>query len=230
MHESAAKEGTAGGRPLVSNERLEFLGDAVLGFIVARLLYERYPSAPEGELALRKSSLVSDAALAVSAERLGFGPLLVLGRGFARATAGPTRSMLAGSFEAFVAVLARAAGVDVAAAFVEREHVAWLADAAVPAGDPKTVLQEWSQGFHGSTPRYVDRAEGPPHDRTFVATALVDGEPLADGSGRSKKEAQRAAAARALELLAERHGDVAVQKLSAALQSSPQPPSKKHSP
>jgi ribonuclease-3 len=231
VHESAAKEGSdGGGTALVSNERLEFLGDAVLGFIVARLLYDRFPAAREGELALRKSSLVSDAALAVTAERLGFGTLLVVGRGFARASSGPTRSMLAGAFEAFVAVLARAAGLDVATAFVEREHVERLGRAALPVDDPKTILQEWSQRHHGSTPRYVDHAEGSPQERTFASTAVVDGEPIAHGTGLSKKEAQRAAAARALELLSEHHDDVGPRKLSAPRQSSARPPSKKHRP
>src|SRR5271163_55181 len=88
VHESAVREKLAER----SNERLEFLGDAVLGFLVARLLCERYPGAPEGELALRKSSLVSDVAIAATAERLGFEALLVLGQGLANLPAARRRS------------------------------------------------------------------------------------------------------------------------------------------
>jgi len=231
VHESAAREAKAGAvRPLVSNERLEFLGDAVLGFIVARLLYEKYPDAPEGELALRKSALVSDAVLGVTAERLGFAPLLVLGGGYAGGRAAPTRSMLAGAFEAFVAALARSAGLEAATAFVQRQHVATIGETAAPAADPKTVLQEWTQAHHGSAPRYADSAEGPPHERIFTATVFVADAPVAEGSGPSKKEAQRAAAARALELIAARGEDAAPQKPAARLKSSANPPSKQHSP
>ncbi len=231
VHESAAREAKQGaGPPIRSNERLEFVGDAVLGFIVARMLYDKYPDAPEGELALRKSALVSDAVLAVTAERLGFGPLLKLGGGYAGGRSAPARSMLAGAFEAFVAALAHAAGLETAAAFVERQHVATVDEGALPAADPKTVLQEWTQAHRGSAPRYADRAEGPPHERVFTATVFVDGAPAGEGAGPSKKEAQRAAAARALEHLVAREEDVVPQKTAARLKSSATPPSKQHRP
>ncbi len=231
VHESAAKEAKAGaGRPLVSNERLEFLGDAVLGFIVARLLYETYPDAPEGELALRKSALVSDAVLAVTADRLGFAPLLVLGGGYAGGRAAPTRSMLAGAFEAFVAALALGAGLEAATAFVTRQHVATMSESALPAADPKTALQEWTQAKHGFAPRYADRAAGPPHERVFTATVFVGDAAVGEGTGPSKKEAQRAAAARALDVLAARREDDVLRKPAAPLKSSATSPSKQRSP
>jgi ribonuclease-3 len=220
VHDSAAKEAAEGAGPaIVSNQRLEFLGDALLGFVVARYLFDRYPEASEGELTLRKASLVRDAALAQTAERLGFGPLLVLGKGLA-GKGGPTRSMLADAFEAFVACLGRAAGADVAAEFVRREHVEPLEAAAEPVDDPKTALQEYSQRRWTAAPRYHDRFEGPPHERRFIAEVEVEGERLAAGEGPSKKEAQRAAAARALAVLSERHGDVEARKLSRPVQSS----------
>jgi ribonuclease-3 len=229
VHESAAKEGTdTGAAARTSNERLEFLGDAILGFLVAGRLYERYPDAREGELALRKSFLVSDAALAHTAERLGFGSLLVVGAGHGQAA--PARSMLAGAFEAFVAVLWRAAGPEVVASFLDREHIIPRESTAETIDDPKTVLQEWTQKHYATTPVYADRAEGPPHARTFFAKVAVDGEPLADGIGPTKKEAQRAAAAVALEVLRKRYDDVAPRKLSGPAKSSARPPSKRHRP
>ena len=211
VHESAVKEKLA----TRSNERLEFLGDAILGFTVARSLYERYPDAPEGELALRKSSLVSDAALAATAERLGFDGLLVLGAGLANLPFARRRSALADAFEAFLAVLARECGQAVVDRFVMREHVAERERLGGTIDDPKTILQEWSQRRFASVPIYADRFEGPDHERTFHAEVAVS-DVRANGSGPSKKEAQRAAAAAALALLAERFDDVKPRALSHA--------------
>jgi ribonuclease-3 len=211
VHESAVKEKLAP----QSNERLEFLGDSILGFVVARSLFERYPDAAEGELALRKSSLVSDAALAATAERLGFDALLVLGAGLANLPPTRRRSALSDAFEAFLAVLQRECGFDVVEAFVMREHVAVREGLGGTIDDPKTILQEWSQRRLASVPAYVDRFEGPDHDRTFHAEVAV-GDVRTAGTGRSKKEAQRAAAAAALAVLAERYDDVAPKALSRA--------------
>jgi ribonuclease-3 len=211
VHESAVRERLAAH----SNERLEFLGDAVLGLSVARSLFERYPNAREGELALRKSSLVSDAALAATAERLGFGALLVLGAGLANLPPARRRSALADAFEAFLAVLLRECGWAAVDAFVMREHVTERERLGGPLDDPKTILQEWSQRRFASVPAYADRFEGPPHERTFFAEVAVH-DVRATGSGASKKEAQRAAAASALALLAERFDDVAPRALSRA--------------
>ena len=203
VHESAVREGAAE----VSNERLEFLGDAVLGVATARWLFERYPQAREGELALRKASLVSDVALAATAARLGFGPLLVVGRGLAKAPAYPQPSLLADAFEAFVACVFLKASLDAAAGFVIAHHLV-LHEAENPSlVDAKTALQEFAQARFGAPPRYTERASGPPHAREFVAEAFVDGEALGSGKGPSKKEAQRAAAASALGVLEQRFGD-----------------------
>ncbi len=211
VHESAARERLA---PR-SNERLEFLGDAILGFVVARSLCERYPDATEGELALRKSSLVSDTALAATAERLGFDPLLLLGAGLANLPFARHRSALADAFEAFLAVLHRECGLERVEAFVMREHVAERERLGGAIDDPKTMLQEWSQRRFATVPAYEERFEGPDHERTFFADVLV-ADVRASGSGPSKKEAQRAAAAAALALLGERYDDVAPRALSAA--------------
>jgi ribonuclease-3 len=212
VHESAVRERLAER----SSERLEFFGDAVLGFIVARSLYERYPGAAEGELALRKSALVADSALAETADRLGFGPLLLLGAGLAKLPPLRRRSALADAFEAFIAALYAARGLEVAAAFVIREHVLPAELRAAPVDDPKTLLQEWTQKHFGDVPHYVDRFEGPAHERTFFTEVDIDGSVRAAGSGASKKAAQRAAAAQALELLAERYDDVRPREFSVA--------------
>ena len=223
VHASAAREqldeARSPGGDFASNERLEFLGDSALGYAVGRWLFDRYPAADEGELALRKSALVSDAALAETAARLGFGDLLVVGAGEAQQPGGPGRAMLADAFEAFVAALARAAGFDAAAAFIVKQHVEPAEREQKPLGDPKTTLQEWAQKRYAETPTYADRYEGLAHARTFHARVWVDGEWLAEGSGPSKKEAQRAAASRALEVLQERYADVEARPLSAPVKS-----------
>jgi len=210
VHESAVRERLAER----SNERLEFLGDAILGNLIARSLFERYRDAAEGELALRKAALVSDLALAATAERLGFADILLLGAGLANSAPARRRSALGDAFEAFVAVLYREAGDGVVAAFVEREHVQPFEAAGAELEDPKSVLQEWMQRRGAGTPAYVDRFEGPDHERTFFAEVTVDGDLRAEGHGPSKKAAQRAAAAAALVLLAQRHDDVGPRRLS----------------
>jgi ribonuclease-3 len=210
VHESAVKEKLAA----QSNERLEFFGDAVLGFTVARSLYERYPKADEGELALRKAALIADTALASTAERLGFDDLMLLGAGLAKAAPARRRSALADAFEAFLAVLYRECGAEAVAAFVWREHVSEFEALGTEIDDPKSVLQEWTQRRFGTVPRYTERFEGPDHERTFYAEVTVEGDVRAEGIGPSKKIAQRAAAARVLELLRERYDDVHARALS----------------
>jgi ribonuclease-3 len=211
VHGSAVREGLAAR----SNERLEFVGDAVLGFIVARWLFERYPDANEGELALRKSSLVSDLALAATAERLDLESLLVLGQGLAKMPSSRRRSVLADAFEAFLAALYLEAGLEKVAVFVVREHLIEHERVSPSIDDPKTVLQEWTQRRYGVVPEYRERPEGPHHDRTFFAEVAVNDEMLAEGSGPSKKAAQRAAAAGALERLRKKYDDLAPRELSA---------------
>jgi ribonuclease-3 len=197
IHESAVRDGIA----RVSNERLEFVGDAIVGFVTARWLYEHHPSEPEGSLALRKSALVSDAALATTADRLGFGELMIFGAGTSRLPPPRLRSSLAGAFEAFVAALYTQGGFDVARAFVERQHLRDLDLAAVPQADPKTALQEYTQAHFATMPRYTEEFEGPAHERVFHARVAVNGEFMGEGSGPTKRAAQRAAARTALERL-----------------------------
>jgi len=212
FHESAVKEKLAP----QSNERLEFLGDALLGFCVARSLYERYADAAEGELALRKSSLVSDTALAATADRLGFESLLLLGAGHASESAARRRSALADAFEAFLAVLHRECGIAAVEAFLYREHVSPREALGTTIDDPKTILQEWMQRHYKALPTYEDRADGSDHEPTFTSIVTVEGDVRAQGHGGSKRAAQRAAAAAAIVVLAQRYDDVAPKTLSLA--------------
>lgn len=205
VHESAAKE-----RGLRSNQRLEFLGDSVLGVVAARWLYEQFPDEPEGALAKRKAALCSDRAIAQTAARLGFADLIDVGAG-ERAHGGNERpSVLADAFEAFLAALYLTEPFGAVRAFVEREHFASVDLERAALGDPKTQLQEFTQGTHGGTPRYEESAAGPAHQRTFTSSVFIEGRLLATGTGPSKKAAQQAAAATALETLragAEPNGD-----------------------
>lgn len=225
VHTSAVRErldaARASSGAFASNERLEFLGDTILGFIVARWLWRRYPNAPEGELTLRRASLVSDVALADTAERFGLGELLVLGQGQSRPSerSRASRSILAGAFEAFLAALYLVTDVETVAAFVEREHAAFRERLGETVDDPKTMLQEWVQKHHQTLPRYGVRHEGPAQERTYFANVAVGGEVLAEGTGPSKKTAERAAAAGALDVLRRRFDDVVPRKLSAPVQS-----------
>lgn len=214
IHESAVRDRLAER----SNERLEFLGDAVLGYVVARWLYERYPDALEGELALRKSSLVSDAALAATAEALDLEPLLVLSAGLARMPPARRRQALADALEAFLGALSRSVGFEAVAAFIAREHLEPRERALESIDDPKTVLQEWTQKHFAKTPAYSERSEGPPHEPLFTAAVEIGGERLGEGHGPSKKVAQRAAAAQALDALRKRFDDLGPRAFSAPVE------------
>ena len=199
VHESAAKE-----ELLLSNERLEFLGDAVLGVVVARWLYATYPQEKEGSLAKRKAAIVSDSAIAETARDLGFSELVRVGAG-ERAHGGAERvSILADAFEAFLATLYLHYGFDAAQRFIERHHIGTLDHERSAVADAKTQLQELTQARLACTPEYSEKGEGPPHERTFTSVVRINGEQLGTGTGPSKKAAQQNAAAQALAILQER--------------------------
>ena len=193
VHESSAKE--AGG---VSNERMEFLGDSVLGSITARWLYEHFPDEPEGRLTVRKAAIVNDAQLAATARRLGFPELIQLGVGMRNAGGTENSSILADAFEAFVAALTLRYGVEKAQRFVEREHIEQLDHAPDALLDPKTRLQHYAQEHLAATPVYRDRSAGTAQRPHFHSSVQVKGKTLGTGSGPSKKAAQQAAAEAAL--------------------------------
>jgi len=193
VHESAARESAR-----TSNERLEFLGDSIVGVAIAEYLYESYPDDREGVLARRKARLASDEALAETARRLEFSALLELGSG-ERASGGADRtSLLAASFEAFCAALALQCGMACARSFVRAQHIARTDYSEAAIHDPKTALQELTQQRFACVPEYRERGDGPAHEPRFTSTVSVKGEALGTGSGHSKKAAQQEAAAQAL--------------------------------
>ena len=187
---------------LDSNERLEFLGDSVLGLVVVEYLYTQFPKRGEGELAKAKALIVCKDALAAAARRLDLTAQMRLGRTEEQMGGRNRASIIADAFEALVAVVYRERGYAAAREFVLTSLAPEIA--AVHAErdwrDPKTVLQELRQAAHLPAPVYVVTAErGRPHDRTFTLDVLLDGGVAGTGSGKTKKEAQQAAAEAALE-------------------------------
>lgn len=193
VHQSHAKE--HGG---ASNERMEFLGDSVLGFVTASWLFERYADEDEGLLTLRRAAIVNDAKLAHTARRLGFSEIVDLGTGMRTAGGADNTSVLAGAFEAFVAALYLAYGADEALTFVTAEHIARLDQSVDELIDPKTRLQHYAQEHLAATPVYRETSRGTPQHPSFSSRVSVKGKTLGKGSGPSKKAAQQAAAQAAL--------------------------------
>ena len=184
------------GRGAHGYERLEFLGDRVLGVIVAELLWRRFPDADEGELTRRHVSLVRRETLTEVATSLGLGAHLnAAGDDAMRANPG----VLADLCEAVIAALYIDGGLEAARRFVERNWGGRLDTQAQPPSDPKTALQEWAQARGLKLPVYrtVD-TQGPSHKRRFTVSVSVQGLPEATASGNSKRAAEVAAAASAL--------------------------------
>jgi ribonuclease-3 len=185
-------------------ERMEFLGDAVLGLVTAEWLFARYPDKPEGELSRLKSSLVSARSLAGYARQLALGQELHLGIGEERSGGRQKRSLLADSLEAIFGAVFLDGGLEAARRVVVR-FLEDRADANQEEGarDPKTALQELTQARGWDLPDYVlVDTTGPDHDKRFVVECQVRGEAVARGEGRSKKIAEQAAASQALAALA----------------------------
>jgi ribonuclease-3 len=184
----------AGGHP--SNERLEFLGDAVLGVVVADHCYRSYPASTEGDMAQVRSAVVNTNVLAEVALELRLGEAIHLGRGEEASGGRNKPSILADAFEAVIGAVYLDGGWDAARAFVLNflgERV--VAAAAGPgADDHKTRLQELVVHLHGQAPRYEVVGSGPDHDRRFAAKVYVAGDLTGQGNGRSKKDAEQAAA------------------------------------
>jgi len=186
------------------NERLEFLGDAVLGMIVAERLYNRLPEYQEGKLTSLRSTIVRRESLAAAARQMELGHCLLLGKGEEASGGRNKEKNLADVFEAIIGALYLDQGLAVAASFVLR-HLAPL-EPGIEARDysknHKALLQETLQARNHSLPRYKTvMALGPDHDKVFTVEVLLDGEPIGRGVGRSKKTAEFAAARNALELL-----------------------------
>jgi ribonuclease-3 len=186
------------------NERLEFLGDAVIGLIVSRLLYERYPNEDEGFLTARRAALVNRDALAAIAIQVGLDKYLLLGRGEADTGGAARPSLLAATFEAVAGAIFLSEGLATTRRWLRRLFADRLDRAG--EGDPpksaKSRLQEWMQRRDHRKPHYELLATaGPPPGQTFTVAAVADGERLAVGEGSSRQRAEEQAAAAALRLL-----------------------------
>ncbi|HET7686037.1 MAG TPA: ribonuclease III [Candidatus Limnocylindria bacterium] len=187
------------------NERLEFLGDAVVGLVVSHLLYDRYPDEDEGFLTARRAALVNRDALAGLSIQLGLDRYLLLGRGEAEAGGATRPSLLAATFEALAGAVFLAEGLEPTRAWLQAlfgERLDLRGDDDDPPKSAKSRLQEWSQRHRHARPHYqLLGTVGPPHDQLFTVAAVLDGEQLAVGEGSSRQRAEEHAAAAALLLL-----------------------------
>lgn len=181
---------------LKHNERLEFLGDSILGQAVTVMLYRENPDLDEGELAKRRASLVSSVALAEVAVLIGLGQHMLLGRGEELTGGREKASILADAVEALIGAAYLSEGADEATAMVLRLIAPLLADPDRfgASMDPKTSLQELSTRLGKGLPQYAVTDSGPDHSKRFHATVLLSGTPIAEGDGTSKKQAEMAAA------------------------------------
>jgi len=188
---------------ITSNERLEFLGDAVLNLAISHLLMKRYPDLTEGELSRNRAQLVNETELAAIAREIGLGPHLLLGKGEALTDGREKNSILADATEAVIAAIYLDGGFDAASGFVENQFRERLHsdNRTRYETDYKSMLQERIQSIHHEVPRYevVDEI-GPDHDKTFRIQMTVAGI-TAEGDGKSKKMAEQEAARAGLDLL-----------------------------
>jgi ribonuclease III len=202
-HTSRANEDMTGG--VVDNESLEFLGDAILGFVIADLLFREFPNSDEGQKSKAKAALVSTTTLARQAERLALGDHVLLGRGEEKTGGRRKQALLADTYEALVAAIYLDGGVEHVKAFIVREFLPLLAgvrDGQMVAQDHKSALQEFLQSHERPLPEYrLSGTTGPDHRKQFQVQVFVSGTRIADGLGSSKKDAEQDAARAALESL-----------------------------
>jgi ribonuclease-3 len=184
-----------------SNERLEFLGDAVLGVVVTDHVYRVYPDLPEGALTEIRKTVVNSVALAEVAEGLGVGEHLLLGKGEELSGGREKPSILADAMEAIIGATYLATGLEGATMLVLGVLGAKLATAQADGADHKSQLQELSAHLFSTPPRYEVEASGPDHARKFSVTATIRGVAYGHGEGRSKKQAEQNAARAAVDAL-----------------------------
>lgn len=201
-HRSYLNESRAGKNgERAHNERLEFLGDAVLELSVTDHLFRAYPDSNEGDLTSYRAALVNAVTLGLIAESLGMNECLLLSRGEAKDTGRARSAILANTFEAVVGALYLDQGFDAASAFVLR-HVMPHMDTVLKSGawrDAKSRFQEFAQAAYGITPSYETiHEEGPDHDRHFLVEVSLGESAVARGEGKSKQEAEQEAARKAL--------------------------------
>jgi ribonuclease-3 len=202
-HRSRAHEDASGG--VIDNESLEFLGDAVLGFVMADMLFHRYPTHSEGYKSKVKASIVSAASLTRLAEEIDLGRYVLLGRGEEKTGGRQKHAILADSYEALIAAIYLDGGVEAAHEFIVSQFGPLITAAGEHAAeatfteDWKSALQEWLQAAGRGLPSYrVAAAEGPDHRKRFDVEVLVGGTVSGRAEGRSKKDAEQQAARAAL--------------------------------
>ena len=187
-----------------NNERLEFLGDAVLEVVTSEWLFLHFPKAPEGEMTRWRAALVCEDALAESARALSLGSHILLGRGEEAGGGRGKASLLSDCLEAVIGAIFLDGGMESTKTFI-LTHVLTDPDKRIHQRDSKTSLQEILQKHGRPTPQYVLAGEdGPDHDKRFTVQVLIDGEVMGEGTGRTKKEAEQLAAGIAIERLQEK--------------------------
>jgi ribonuclease-3 len=206
-HTSRANEDVSGG--VADNESMEFLGDALLGFVIADMLFREFPEYDEGQKSKTKAAIVSTATLARQAERLTLGDHLLLGRGEEKTGGRRKQALLADGYEALIAAIYLDGGLEPARAFIAREFTPLLDDvrrSGVGGQDYKSTLQELLQSRDQPLPEYrLVGTIGPDHNKQFEIEVVVSGQRLAAAIGPSKKEAEQEAARLALASLSQHH-------------------------
>lgn len=196
------------------NERLEFLGDAVLGLVVSESLVAIFPTFTEGELSKLKAGLISGVTLAKAAGRLTLGQWLRLGRGEEASLGREKHSLLANALEALIGAVYLDSGLDAARTFIHRALAPEFTDLRdrpelSVGGDWKSRLQEWLHKHDGTSPRYrLVQESGPDHQKVFSMTVEMRGHVMGRGEGRTKKEAEQCAAEQALAQVSEPRSDI----------------------
>jgi ribonuclease III, bacterial len=201
LHEHRGESG------VTDNERLEFLGDAVVDLAVGLRLMQKHPRAAEGVLSRLRSEIVDERGLSAVARQIGLGKLLRMGKGEAKTGGADRPSLLADAMEAVLAAVFLEGGLDAVLAIVDNKFGALFEQAVTGESDVdfKSAFQEWTQAHLKITPTYrLVSEEGPVHDRLFCVVAEVAGKPEGHGCAHSKKEAERQAARMALEALRQR--------------------------
>jgi ribonuclease-3 len=189
------------GQPERSNERLEFLGDSVLNLVVAEYLYNTFPRAAEGDLTKIRSRLVNRRALAAYAKEISLMDFIFMSTSAAQSIGKGYDTIIADTYEAVIAAIYLDGGYAEAKRFVEHQVLAALRNRSVVTEDEnyKSILLEYAQARGLGVPRYaISKEEGPDHDRTFTVEVMVNSVRLGTGTGKNKKEAEQAAASRAL--------------------------------
>ena len=188
---------------LKSNERLEFLGDSILGMVVAEFLYRNYPDRPEGELTRMRADMVCETSLAKVADQIGLGEHLLLGHGEEQGGGRNRASILADAVESVIAASFLDGGMEPARSFIEKFILCNVPEQRLRNADYKTALQELVQQKKNQVLSYELTGEsGPDHDKHFEVQVLLNGTPIGVGQGTSKKRAEQDAARNAMEKMA----------------------------